>query len=117
MNDEKKPRPAASYAILYPNLCKVVQPLGYCLTLHGSMINDLDLVAIPWVDDAVAPILVAEAIKKAIDGFTDWDKQPGHAVAHGRMQWLIWFKGLDHAVGGRACIDLSIMPRGQNNEQ
>ena len=112
IKDEKKPRPAASYAILYPDLCKVARKLGYCLTLHGSMVNDLDIVAIPWVEDAVAPEELVEAIRAGIDGFTGWDTGKGRDKPHGRKGYLIWFKGvIDLPKGGRWCIDLSIMPR------
>ena len=109
--EKPPPRPAASYAALYPLLCEVVRPLGYALTLHGSMVNDLDLVAIPWVEDAAEPELVVDAIKQAVDGFTGWDSKPGHSVSHGRRRWAIWFKGVDYAIGGRAFIDLSVMPK------
>jgi hypothetical protein len=109
--DKPSPRPAASYAILYPRLCEVVRPLGYALTLHGSMNRDLDLVAIPWTDEAAPPEKVVEVITEKIEGFTGWDNKPGKKKPHGRRCWLIWFKGVDLPQGGGACIDLSIMPR------
>lgn len=105
------PRPAASYALLYPGLVAIARKLGYALTLHGSMNRDMDLVAIPWVDEAADPENLVSAIVDAVDGFTGWDTEPGKPRPHGRRCWLIWFKGVDHAFGGGACIDLSIMPR------
>lgn len=110
--DKPGPRPAASYAVLYPHLCEVVRPLGYALTLHGSMNRDFDLVAIPWTEDAAEPEAVVEAIKDRISGFTGWDNAPGKLRPHGRRCWLIWFNGAkDIPLGGGACIDLSIMPK------
>lgn len=48
------PSPAAVYAHLYPSLVVDARELGYALALHGSMARDLDLVAIPWTDDAAS---------------------------------------------------------------
>jgi len=96
-------------------LAKLVKPLGYALTLHGSMVRDLDLVAIPWADDAVEPELVVTTIVNAVDGLTGWDTQPGVEMPHGRRGWLIWFKSSSNGpADNHPNIDLSIMPR-QNN--
>ena len=106
------PRPAAAYAAIYPILAEAVRPLGYALAMHGSLNRDMDLVAIPWTEDAAEPELVAEKITAKIDGFTGWDTNPGKPKPHGRRSWLIWFNGTkDVPLGGGACIDLSIMPR------
>ncbi len=113
MLDKIPERPAPSYAMIYPMLCEIARPLGYALTLHGSMNRDMDLVAIPWVDDAKEPEALVEAIRERIEGFTDWDKDPGSKKPHGRRCWLIWFKGVDFAMGGGCCIDLSIMPKAE----
>lgn len=39
------------YAIYYEGLKEIAQDFGYNLLIHGSMNRDLDLVAVPWVDD------------------------------------------------------------------
>jgi len=85
--------------------------MGYALALHGSMVNDLDIVAIPWVEEAAAPEELVAAIKAGMVGFTDWDTGKDRDKPHGRQGYLIWFSGLNHVPGGKACIDLSIMPR------
>ncbi len=42
----------------------IARGLGYAITVHGSFERDLDLVAIPWVENAVhADVLVAEICK------------------------------------------------------
>ena len=110
-NKKPPPRPAASYALLYPCLAKVAKKLGYALMLHGSMVNDLDMVAIPWIEDAADPEELVTAIKEGIGGFTDWDTGKDRNKPHGRKAFLIWFNGLDCPKGGRVCIDLSIMPK------
>jgi hypothetical protein len=105
------PRPAASYALLYPHLVELVRPLGYALTVHGSMNRDFDMVAVPWTDEAVEPEKIAAIICEAVGGYTGWDTEPGKLRPHGRRCWLIWFNGVKWPFGGGACIDLSIMPR------
>jgi hypothetical protein len=51
---------------------------------HGSLRRDLDLIAVPWVENYSDKDALAEAIQKAACGFTmskyDWEQKP-----HGRM--------------------------------
>jgi len=105
------PLPAATYALIYPRLCEIVRPLGYALAIHGSMTRDLDLVAIPWTEDAVTPDDVACAVCEYVKGYVGWDSNPGGNRPHGRRTWLIWFSGVRGPIGGGCHIDLSIMPR------
>jgi hypothetical protein len=115
-NKKPPPRPAASYALLYPHFCEAVRPLGYALTLHGSMNTDMDLVAVPWVDNAAEPEDVVKAIRDRISGFGGWDSDPGKLMPHGRRGWLIWFKDIELPFGGRCHIDLSIIPKIKKNK-
>jgi len=39
------------YALFYEHLKQIAKNYGYNLVLHGSMARDLDLIAIPWVDE------------------------------------------------------------------
>ena len=39
------------YAYVFEDLKKIAKKHGYNLALHGSMNRDLDLVAIPWVNE------------------------------------------------------------------
>ncbi len=113
MTDKMKkpgPLPAPVYALIYPQLREIVRPLGYALAVHGSMATDLDLIAVPWIEEAEKPEKVVEAIQKYVNGFMGWDSLPGDIKAHGRRSWLIWFNGVSSPIGGRCHIDLSIMP-------
>ncbi len=49
----KDATPAPMFACLYPGLCDVSRRLGYALAIHGSVVTDLDLIAVPWIDTAV----------------------------------------------------------------
>lgn len=91
--------------------------LGYALTVHGSLVRDIDLVAVPWAAHAVDQKELAEALRvKAaeINRFA-WiaphedDEHhrngcPG-MKPHGRLVWSFH-------LGGGPYLDLSVMPRG-----
>jgi hypothetical protein len=119
--DKSKESKVPMFAWMVPHLTKVARECGYALALHGSMVRDLDLIAVPWVDDAKSPEELAEALRAAVDGKIDtlahvgWDgpdsEDPHKSIRenptqkpHGRRAWSIYFSG-------RAFyIDLSVMP-------
>lgn len=39
------------YAMYYEMLKDIAKDYGYNLVIHGSMARDLDLIAIPWIDN------------------------------------------------------------------
>lgn len=92
----------ALYAITYMRLVPIAREKGYALALHGSMSRDLDLVAIPWADDAADARELAQAIHDSTGGVPgdDW----GSTKLHGRLCFPIH-------LGGGPYIDLSVMPR------
>jgi hypothetical protein len=62
---------AVFYTMFYNDFRKAALECGYSLALHGSMANDMDLIAVPWVED-VQP--VEELVKRISDciGNTVW---------------------------------------------
>ena len=116
---------APAYACLYPGLCEIARKLGYALAIHGSVTTDLDLIACPWVDEAVEPNFLADSLKEHIGACSYPEllrraRVPEEHIAdlvarknkgkdpemkpHGRKAWNLY---LDH--GCR--VDLSIMPK------
>lgn len=102
--DKKKPTYAPAYVTgIYPQLAEKANEYGYALTLHGSVSRDLDLLAVPWVETAKAPIDLVKALCEV------FDIQPNHGIRepeffpHGRLGWSIplWWG---------AYIDLCVMP-------
>ena len=98
------------YAQLLPRIRTAGKALGYALAVHGSMARDLDLVAIPWVADALSAEKLVEMIADAVHGFVIGDVQNRGSVTlspsirpHGRKSWNICW-------GGVVMIDLSVMP-------
>lgn len=112
----------STYACVLGTLRIKARELGYCLALHGSMVRDLDLVAVPWVDDAAPPEVLVEALRKILGGSIipagtkggRWDAEAGKFIdavvenpsrkPHGRLAWNIH-------LGGQPVVDLSVMPR------
>ena len=96
------------YAMAYVGLDRVAHRHGYALALHGSMARDLDLVAVPWTEDADSPEKLLDAICKFIVTKSDVHLKGvrrGESKPHGRIAYTI---PLGH---GTCALDLSIMPR------
>ncbi len=85
----------------------VGRSVGYAVGVHGSRVRDLDLVAVPWIEDtAYTPLMLAEEIARAIPGVLD---KKGVKKPHGRVGFTIhprFHYGFD-----RWYVDLSVMPR------
>lgn len=97
------------FASMYCGLCDIARKHGYALAIHGTMNIDFDLVAIPWTDEAVEPIVFINELShliNIIDGNIHhglYNKEP-EIKPHGRLAWLLM-------LGSGASIDLSVMPK------
>ena len=60
-------RPAL-YATIYDDLRKTAMDCGWALGLHGSLASDMDIMAMPWTEDAKP---VEEMVKALSDLFVD----------------------------------------------
>ena len=63
----------AFYVVLYPSLKKAALDLGYALAVHGSMASDMDLIAVPWVEDAGSVEELVQAMSDCL-GPTMWSE-------------------------------------------
>ncbi|MDX2187789.1 MAG: hypothetical protein SFV32_12710 [Opitutaceae bacterium] len=128
----KPPTRAPFYAAMYHGLCEVARKHGYALAIHGTVTSDLDLIAVPWVEDAADPVVLRDALMAHIDacsygdlhrrmGFTEdlvkqieanelktrkgeHDETGAQIKPHGRRAWNLYMD-----FGAR--VDLSVMPR------
>lgn len=97
------------YAILYNSMREAALKCGYALALHGSMQSDMDIVAVPWVEDAKPVEELVDAIDDCI-GKTIWKENKGLGVdfrhptekPHGRIAFTL-------AIIGDWHIDLSVI--------
>ncbi len=100
------------YAFAFAKLDRIAMRHGYALALHGSMSRDLDLIAIPWTEDADDPEKLLKAIDEWILEKVSIDRK-GHKMGqfkatkkpHGRLAYAITVGFDGH------WLDLSIMPR------
>lgn len=94
------------------NVRVAAREVGYAVAVHGSMQRDVDLVAIPWVEEARSPMDLIKAIVAAIPGSflstrgSEMEQTEQIPRPHGRLGWVIWFGGTKGTY-----IDLSVMPR------
>ncbi len=44
-------------------LQQIARRHGYALAVHGSLHKDFDLIAVPWVEEASAPLTLIKAFK------------------------------------------------------
>lgn len=100
-----KARPAY-YGALYPMIVAVGRRHGYAVAIHGSARKDLDLIAVPWAQDASSPEVVAKAIADTVESDNWFGDVQGSTVParkpHGRLVWTI-------TLYGGAYIDLSVL--------
>lgn len=92
------------YLASLPRLIEVARQHGYALCVHGSLVRDLDLVAVPWTDEAGAPEDLVASVAEACGGvFVNNGERPAQKP-HGRLAWSIH-------TGAEMYLDLSVMPR------
>jgi len=101
------------YAMAYAKLDRIAWRCGYALALHGSMSRDLDLVAIPWTEDAESPEKLVEAIRRFVVEKAEVNLKiaPPKIMPHGRISYII-----PVGFGGNFYLDLSVMPRRKHEE-
>lgn len=96
---------------MYANYFNIMQGIarehGYALALHGSFVRDMDLVAIPWVEQARPHADLIKALFEVVGWTHDEDTaervyQERVEKPHGRTAYAI-------PTGGGSYVDLSIM--------
>ncbi len=93
------------YATLYPVMVDLAREYGYALALHGSMVRDLDLIAVPWTCDAASAQELVVAIQGYFNLLFDCSDVDGPELkSHGRLAWSF-------QLGNGLYVDLSVTPR------
>ncbi len=123
----KEPTRGPIFACLYQGLCDVARANGYALAIHGSLVTDMDLIAVPWNEAAIDATSLATALREHIGavGYADLlrrdcphltEQNIAQIVAdsnggqepeikpHGRLAWNLYLYA-----GTK--VDLSVMPR------
>lgn len=114
----------ATYGIIDPDYARVFTLArciawseGYAIVMHGSFTRDLDLLAVPWTDEATDAEHLVRRIETALDDLSLLVKDPnaasqGSNKPHGRRSWTFTFK----TFGDPRFVDLSVMPRLQKQK-
>lgn len=102
---------APAYGIIDPDYARYYSIIrctawqyGYAIGMHGSFTRDLDLIAVPWTEEACA----ADRLVQVICGRTDLEQHHKNPTEkpHGRLCFTLLLPGF----GDPRWIDLSIMP-------
>jgi hypothetical protein len=118
--DDKPQKPAhvkpAFYAFVYLQLKEIAREYGYNLLLNGSMARDLDLIAVPWVDEPKDAFEMIQAFAMAINGIkpADQDTAMFSILPGGRKSYVINInRGAHHNMylDEEWYVDISITPR------
>ncbi len=58
---------AVFYAAMWNDFRQAAMDKGWALALHGSLANDMDIMAMPWTDKAEHSLEMILALKKCFD--------------------------------------------------
>lgn len=86
---------------------------GYALAVHGSLSNDIDIIAVPWTENASNIEALVEAILGTLRSYVGNATQSGKPTKkpHNRVAHTIVFRD------GAVYIDLSVIkPLGKDEE-
>lgn len=87
------------YSVCFSALQEIAKNLGYNLVIHGSMNRDMDLVAIPWVDNPHSHI-------ELIESFVDYLGAYKHQEENLDRKKLLY--GFNILPGGRSCYIINL---------
>lgn len=117
MNHSEKPTHARPqfYAMTFFQLKKIAEDYGYNLLIHGSMHRDLDLVAVPWVDEPKDEWEMINALYKHLTGLEFNDKQSAlfSVLPGGRNSYVLNLNrgnALNGYVDNQYYLDISVTP-------
>ena len=68
---------AAFYACVWTDLMNAAMNCGWALGLHGSLSSDMDIMAMPWTEEATT---VEDMIKALSNCFTDSPFSESHLI-------------------------------------
>lgn len=98
------------YISIMPKIREAAKKCGYAIGLHGSMRRDLDLIAIPWINEFSDKDTLANAIQRAACGLESsshsWEAKPNGRLA--TVMPICWTWHETPPILSNGHIDLSI---------
>lgn len=106
------------YISRLPAIREAAKRCGYAIGLHGSLRRDMDLIAVPWVDEHTDADTLARAIHRAACGLESasyqWGPKPaGRIAASFPICWTA--DSMGHDTPNLGNIDLSVVVHERNN--
>lgn len=99
----KTGRAAELCRTVYPELVgearAIARQHGYAIGVHGSLLYDLDLIAVPWVEECAAPYALVTKLREGMTHCLGVDEAT--VKPHGRAAFILAFPDGLH-------VDLSI---------
>jgi hypothetical protein len=102
------------YARIFTQARIIAWQYGYACVAHGSYTRDLDLLLVPWTDEAhgndeqllkliadACDLRFRDGVEPVYKAQVDWTEKP-----HGRRACSLYFK----AANDRRWVDISVMP-------
>lgn len=90
MSDKPHGYSAAAYVALLPRLQTTARSWGYALAVHGSLNRDMDLIAIPWIEEAAASEYLIYRLWVTVGILGEASIPRGPLLRpHGRASWQI----------------------------
>lgn len=90
------------YATYYGILMGIARKYGYALALHGTLTRDMDLIAVPWVDEPGDYVSMLEEMKEVVGFNVEGDKLCEPEIKpHGRVGYAF--------STGCGYVDISVM--------
>jgi hypothetical protein len=87
---------------IYRLMLPIANQNGYALLLHGSKVRDVDMVAVPWVEEACTQELLIKAFCVAFQlSIVKFEQRP-----HNRYSYALYKKGWSDQF-----IDISVINR------
>lgn len=122
--ENKKPIHAkpSYYAIMFEPLKVIAMKYGYNLVLHGSLNRDMDLIAIPWVEELGNVEDMINEFADYVGGkVQEWTHVSMRNAPHGRKWYVIdiWrggyiqdsgFSEMKYTKDPETYIDISVTP-------
>jgi hypothetical protein len=111
------------YTMFYEKLKLIAKDYGYNLVIHGSMTRDLDLIAIPWIDNPRDELEMIQEMQEYLTGmktvYPDNQTPDPKVLPGGRKSYTISLnRGNRHGEWVRFAdeeyyLDISITPLGK----
>tara|TARA_R110002012_G_scaffold250357_1_gene428128 strand:- start:67145 stop:67516 length:372 start_codon:yes stop_codon:yes gene_type:complete len=103
------------YAMAFFQLKEIAETYGYNLLIHGSMHRDLDLVAVPWIDEPKDEWEMINALYKHLTGLEFGNKEAAlfSVLPGGRNSYVLNLNRGDRFNGyvdNQYYLDISVTP-------